>query len=66
MTEDVAVGALLWLAIAYPLIAGIVVLAIIALMLWLLPKAWRAARRLVTRLFGGFGSDRPRLNDQRR
>jgi len=66
LTEDVAVGALLWLAIAYPLIAGIVVLAIIALMLWLLPKAWRAARRLVTRLFGGFGSDRPRLTDQRR
>ena len=66
LTEDVAVGALLWLAIAYPLIAGIVVLAIIALMLWLLPKAWRAARRLVTRLFGGVGSDRPRLTDQRR
>lgn len=66
LTEDLAVGGLLWLAIAYPLVAGIVVLAIIALMLWLMPKAWRAARRLVTRLFGGFGGDRPRLTDTRR
>jgi hypothetical protein len=50
LAEDVAVGGLLWLAIAHPLAAGIVVLALIALMVWLLPKAWRAARRVVARL----------------
>jgi hypothetical protein len=66
LTEDLAVGGLLWLAIAYPLVAGIVVLAVIALMLWLLPKAWRAARRLFNRLFGAFGGERPRLTDPRR
>ena len=66
LTEDLAVGGLLWLAVVHPLAAGVVVLAIIALMLWLLPKAWRAARRLVTRLFGAFDGDRPRLHDQRR
>ena len=65
LTEDVAVGGLLWLAIAHPLAAAIVVLALVALMAWLLPKAWRAARRIVRRLFGGFDADRPRLRDQR-
>jgi hypothetical protein len=65
LTEDVAVGGLLWLGIAHPLAAAIVVLMLIALMLWLLPKAWRAARRILSRLFGGFDRERPRLRDQR-
>jgi hypothetical protein len=65
LTEDVAVGGLLWLGIAHPLAAAIVVLLMIALMLWLLPKAWRAARRIFSRLFGGFDGERPRLRDQR-
>ena len=65
LTEDVAVGGLLWLGIAHPLAAAIVVLLMIALMLWLLPKAWRAARRIFSRLFGGFDSERPPLRDQR-
>jgi hypothetical protein len=64
LTEDVAVGGLLWLGIAHPLAAVIVVLLLIALMLWLLPKAWRAARRIFSR-FGGFDSERARLRDQR-
>ena len=65
LTEDVAVGGLLWLGIAHPLAAAVVVLLLIALMLWLLPKAWRAARRIYSRIFGGFGGERPRLRDQR-
>jgi hypothetical protein len=65
LTEDVAVGGLLWLGIAHPLAAAIVVLLMIALMLWLLPKAWRAARRIFSRLVGGFDSGRARLRDQR-
>jgi hypothetical protein len=65
LTEDVAVGGLLWLGIAHPLAAAIVVLLMIALMLWLLPKAWRAARRIFSRLFGGFDNERARLRDQR-
>ena len=66
LTEDVAVGGLLWLAIAYPLLAGIVVLLIVALIVWLLPKAWRAARRFFARLFGGLDATRPPLQDPRR
>ena len=57
LTEDVAVGGLLWLAIAHPLAAGVAVLALIAVMIWLLPKAYRAARRIVTRLVAWFRYD---------
>lgn len=60
LTEDIAVGALLWLAIAHPLIAGLVVLAMVALMIWLLPKAFRAARRIAARLSSWFGYDAPK------
>ena len=63
LTEDVAVGGLLWLGFAHPLAAAIVVLLLIALMIWLLPKAWRAARRIVARLGAWFGADRPHPGD---
>jgi len=66
LTEDVAVGGLLWLAIAHPLAAGIVVLALIALMVWLLPKAWRAARRIVARLSGFLSGHAREHGDARR
>jgi hypothetical protein len=66
LTEDVAVGGLLWLAIAHPLVAGIVVLALIALMAWLLPKAWRAARRIVARLASFFSGHAREHGDARR
>ena len=56
LSEDVAVGGLLWLAIAHPLVALIAVLAMIALVIWLLPKAWRGARRIGGRLSTWFGS----------
>ena len=65
LTEDVAVGGLLWLGIAHPLAAAVAVLLIVALMLWLLPKAWRAARRMLSRIFGSIDRDRPQLRDQR-
>jgi hypothetical protein len=66
LAEDVAVGGLLWLAIAHPLAAGIVVLALIALMVWLLPKAWRAARRVVARLSGFLSGHVGEQGDARR
>jgi hypothetical protein len=59
LTEDVAVGGLLWLAVAHPLVAGIVVLVLVALMAWLLPKLWRAVRRFVGRLGSWFGHAGP-------
>ena len=66
LTEDVAVGGLLWLAIAHPLAAGIVVIALIALMAWLLPKAWRSARRIVARLSGFLSGHAREHGDARR
>lgn len=55
LTEDVAVGGLLWLGVAHPLAAALVVIAMVLLMLWLLPKVWRTGRRIAGRLTGGLG-----------
>jgi hypothetical protein len=65
LSEDIAVGGLLWLAIAHPLAAGIVVLVLIALIVWLLPKAWRGARRIAARLSTWFGSGSKSLDSGR-
>ncbi len=54
LTEDIAVGGLLWLAIAHPLAAGVVIVLMILLMIWLLPKVWRSGRRIAGRLSGWF------------
>jgi hypothetical protein len=43
---------LLWLAIAHPLAAAIVIALLILLMLWLLPRMWRTGRRVARRLSG--------------
>jgi hypothetical protein len=56
LTEDVAVGGLLWLAIAHPLAAALVVALLILLAIWLLPKLWRTGRRVAGRLAGVFTS----------
>jgi len=50
--EDVAVGGLLWLAVTYPLAAAAVVIVLLALALWLLPKIFRFIKRLVGTLTG--------------
>jgi hypothetical protein len=52
-SEDIAVGVMLYLAFAHPIAALVVLLVLIALMIWLIPKVWRFARRLVSRLAGG-------------
>jgi len=44
--EDFAVGVLLWLAFAHPIVALIVVALLLALAAWLVPKLWRGLRRL--------------------
>jgi len=55
--EDFGVGLLIWLAFAHPLIALLVVAALVVLAAWLVPKLWRALRRLFARL----GSVRPEV-----
>jgi hypothetical protein len=55
LTEDVAVGGLLWLALAHPAAALVVLIVLVAAVTWLLPKLWRTVRRLVARISGWFG-----------
>ena len=58
LTEDIAVGGLLWLAIAHPLVAAAIVLAMVALIVWLLPRLWRSGRRMAGRLGAWFAGAR--------
>ena len=53
--EELAVGTVLWLAFAHPLIALVVVAALTIVMIWLIPKLWRAIRRIVERGMAWFG-----------
>ncbi len=55
LTEDVAVGGLLWLAFAHPAVAVAVLALLVALVIWLLPRVWRAIRRVFARISGWFG-----------
>ena len=48
--EDVLVGGLLALVLAYPLVALGVVIVLVALAAWLLPKLWRLVRRVFSPL----------------
>ena len=53
--EDLAVGTLLWLAFAHPLVALAVLAVLVALTIWLIPKVWRMVRAIVARVSGWFG-----------
>jgi hypothetical protein len=59
--EDLLAGALIYLALAHPLAALVVVIALATLSIWLLPKLWRFVRAMIERIgrwFAGAG-DRP-------
>jgi hypothetical protein len=53
VAEDVFVGGLLALVLAYPLVALAIVLVLVVLALWLLPKLIRFVARVLRRLFSG-------------
>ncbi len=55
VTEDLVVGGLLWLVMTYPLVALGIVIALLLLAAWLLPKLIRFLRRLVQGLVGNGG-----------
>ena len=48
--EDVLVGALIYLALAHPVVLLIVLGVLILASLWLLPKLWRLVREMATRI----------------
>ncbi len=53
--EELAVGTVLWLAFAHPIAALVVVAALTALMIWLIPKIWRIVRRAAAHVGEWFG-----------
>ena len=58
--EDVLVGGLLLLVLAHPWVAAGVVLALVFVAAWLLPKLFRFVVRLLRRLVGGTAQEQPR------
>jgi len=57
--EDLAVGTMLWLAFAHPVAALVVLVALVAFTVWLMPKVWRMLRAIVDRMVHWFdGSQR--------
>lgn len=52
-TEDLLAGGLLLLVLAYPWVAAGIVLLLVLLAIWLLPKLFRFVVRLLRRLTGG-------------
>jgi len=52
--EEVAVGTLLWLAFAHPVVALAVLAALVALTIWLIPKVWRTLLGIRARVTSWF------------
>ncbi len=48
--EDLTVGALLWLAFAHPLVALAVLVLLVLVTLWIVPRVWRLLRGIVERI----------------
>jgi hypothetical protein len=53
--EDLLVGVLIYLALAHPIAFLVVLVLLLALTVWLLPKLWRFLRGFVDRLLRWFG-----------
>jgi len=48
--EDLLAGTLIYFALAYPVVALIVVAVLVVLSIWLIPKLWRFMRAIVERI----------------
>lgn len=62
ISEDLLVIGGLWTALHYPLLFLILLVLFVGLLLWVLPKLWRALKRLfqrIGRFFGGRGEEVP-------
>lgn len=59
ITEDVLVVGGIWTALNYPWLFLIGLLVFISLMVWMLPKIWRAIKTLATKVRSFFSSSKP-------
>ena len=57
-TEELAVGTLLWLVFAYPIVALCILALLVAFTIWIIPKVWRMIRAIVERIVAFFGGSR--------
>jgi hypothetical protein len=48
MTEDALVAGVVWFAFKYPLALLAIMILLVILMAWLLPRLWRGVRRVIT------------------
>lgn len=60
--EDLLVGTLLYLAIAYPIALIVVLIVLVLVSLWLLPKLWRFLAVMVGRIAAWFGAHSRKLD----
>ena len=60
--EDVAVGAMLWLAVALPLLALAIIAVLFAGSLWLIHKAWRSLNRTLAGVGAVIGAREAKRN----
>jgi hypothetical protein len=56
--EELAVGALLWLVFAYPIVALCILALLVAFTIWIIPKVWRMIRAIVERILAFFDGSR--------
>jgi hypothetical protein len=61
VAEDVTAAGLLWLVLTYPLVALGIVVALVLLAAWLLPRLIRFIARVFRRIFGGDAPSRHTL-----
>jgi hypothetical protein len=54
--EDMLVGVLIYLALAYPIAFFIVLAILVALAIWMLPKLVRSLRTMIERIQRWFGA----------
>jgi uncharacterized protein DUF4126 len=47
LTEDALVAGTVWFAFKHPLVLAVILVVLIALMIWLLPRLWRGVRRVI-------------------
>ncbi len=55
LTEDALAAGMVWFAFTHPLASAAILIVLIALMIWLLPRLWRGVRRVINAARGLLG-----------
>ena len=55
LTEDALAAGMVWFAFTHPLASAAILIVLVALMIWLLPRLWRGVRRVINAARGLLG-----------